>query len=149
MNTAREVWISLEEKYLQATKERELQLRRQLQQPKRDTVSLELYLRNFKSICDSLAAIQKPVFDEDKTIQISHCLGTKYDVFVTTMLSKPPFPTFNQFVTALQNYSMRFEGNDNDEKLLPTQNQTPNQNFAFVTHLGGGRSHGCGRNSGP
>jgi hypothetical protein len=57
MNMAHEVWISLEEKYLQATKERELQLRRQLQQPKRDTVSLELYLRNFKSICDSLAAI--------------------------------------------------------------------------------------------
>ena len=65
------------------------------------------------------------------------------------MLSKPPFPTFNQFVTALQNYSMRFEGNDNDEKLPHTQNQTPNQNFAFVTHRGGGRSRGCGRNSGP
>jgi hypothetical protein len=108
-----------------------------------------LYLRNFKSICDSLAAIQKPVSDEDKTIQISHYLGTKYNVFVTTMLSKPPFPTFNQFVTALQNYSMRFEGNDNDEKLLPTQNQTPNQNFAFVIHRGGGRGRGRGRNSGP
>jgi hypothetical protein len=146
MNTAREVWECLEAKYLQATKERELQLRRQLQMPKKDSVSLDIYLRNFKSICDSLAAIQKPVSDEDKTIQLSHCLGKKYDVFVTTMLSKPPFPTFNQFVTALQNYAMRFEGTDTDDKGGSTQNH----NFAFVTHRGGGgRGRGRGRHSGP
>uniref|UniRef100_A0A2N9HMZ2 Integrase catalytic domain-containing protein n=1 Tax=Fagus sylvatica TaxID=28930 RepID=A0A2N9HMZ2_FAGSY len=148
MNTAREVWECLEAKYLQATKERELQLRRQLQMPKKDSVSLDIYLRNFKSICDSLAAIQKPVSDEDKTIQLSHCLGKKYDVFVTTMLSKPPFPTFNQFVTALQNYAMRFEGTDTDDKGGSTQNH----NFAFVTHRGGGgrgRGRGRGRYSGP
>uniref|UniRef100_A0A2N9FA52 Uncharacterized protein n=1 Tax=Fagus sylvatica TaxID=28930 RepID=A0A2N9FA52_FAGSY len=143
MNTAREVWECLEAKYLQATKERELQLRRQLQMPKKDNVSLDTYLRNFKSICDSLAAIQKSVSDEDKTIQLSHCLGTKYDVFVTTMLSKPPFPTFNQFVTALQNYAMRFESTDADDK------GGANHNFAFVTHRGGGRGRGRGRHSGP
>jgi hypothetical protein len=46
MNTARKVWECLEAKYLQATKERELQLKRQLQTPKKDTASLDLYLRN-------------------------------------------------------------------------------------------------------
>ena len=143
MNTAREVWECLEAKYLQATKERELQLRRQLQMPKKDNVSLDTYLRNFKSICDSLVAIQKSVSDEDKTIQLSHCLGTKYDVFVTTMLSKPPFPTFNQFVTALQNYAMRFESTNADDK------GGANHNFAFVTHRGGGQGRGRGRHSGP
>uniref|UniRef100_A0A2N9HGZ2 peroxidase n=1 Tax=Fagus sylvatica TaxID=28930 RepID=A0A2N9HGZ2_FAGSY len=94
----------------------------------------------------NLATIQKPVSDEDKTIQLSHCLGAKYDVFVTTMLSKPPFPMFNQFVTALQNYAMRFEGTDIDDKGGSTQNH----NFAFVTHRGGGgRGRGRGRHSGP
>lgn len=145
MNTAREVWECLEAKYLQATKERELQLKHQLQTPKKDTASLDLYLRNFKSICDSLAAIQKPVSDEDKTIQLSHRLGSKYDVFVITMFSKPPFPTFNQFVTALQNYAMQFEVNDAEDKV----GFTPNQNFAFFTHRGGGRGRGRGRHSGP
>ena len=145
LNTAHEIWMCLEEKYLQATKERELQLRRQLQMPKKENISLDNYLRNFKSIFDNLAAIQKLVSDEDKTIQLSHCLGTKYDVFVTTMLSKPPFPTFAQFVTALQNYSMRFEVTDTNDKGVPNQNQ----NLAFVTYRGGGRGRGRGCNSGP
>uniref|UniRef100_A0A2N9HZL1 Integrase catalytic domain-containing protein n=1 Tax=Fagus sylvatica TaxID=28930 RepID=A0A2N9HZL1_FAGSY len=61
------------------------------------------------------------------------------------MLSKPPFPTFAQFVTALQNYSMRFEVADTNDKGVPNQNQ----NFAFVTYRGGGRGRGRGRNSGP
>uniref|UniRef100_A0A2N9HLA9 Integrase catalytic domain-containing protein n=1 Tax=Fagus sylvatica TaxID=28930 RepID=A0A2N9HLA9_FAGSY len=79
MTTAREVWTSLEVAYLQATKEREIQLKRQLQMPNKEGTSLGEYLMQFKSICDSLAAIQKPVSDEDKTVQLSHCLGKKYE----------------------------------------------------------------------
>jgi hypothetical protein len=61
------------------------------------------------------------------------------------MFSKPPFLTFNQFVTALQNYAMQFEVNDAEDKA----GSTPNQNFAFFTHRGGGRGRGRGRHSGP
>jgi ASC-1-like (ASCH) protein len=91
MTTEQEVWIGLEETYLQAIKEKELHLKRQLQIPKKDTILLGDYLKQFKSICDSLAAIQKPASDEDKNVQLSHCLGKKYDEFNATMLSKPPF----------------------------------------------------------
>ena len=73
MTTAREIWTSLEVVYLQATKEREIQLKRQLQMPKKDGISLAYYLMQFKSVCDSLAAIQKPISDEDETSQLSHC----------------------------------------------------------------------------
>ena len=73
MTTAREIWTSLEVVYLQATKEREIQLKRQLQMPKKDGISLADYLMQFKSVCDSLAAIQKPISDEDETSQLSHC----------------------------------------------------------------------------
>jgi hypothetical protein len=98
----------------------------------------------FKSICDSLAAIQKPVSDEDKTVQLSHCLGKKYEVFNTTMLSKPPFPTFNQFVTALQGYDMRNQGNQIEEK------EETNHNMAFIAqrNRGRGRFYSRGRNNG-
>lgn len=65
----------------------------------------EIFMK-FKTICDNLTVIQNPVFDEDKTIKLSQCLLIKkkknpqclsktYDVFITTMLLKPPFPTFN------------------------------------------------------
>uniref|UniRef100_A0A5B6YY77 Retrotransposon Copia-like N-terminal domain-containing protein n=1 Tax=Davidia involucrata TaxID=16924 RepID=A0A5B6YY77_DAVIN len=141
MITAKDVWMCLEETYLQATKERELHLKRQLQVPKKENTSLAAYLVQFKTICDSLAAIQKPVSDEDKTVQLSHGLGKKYDIFVTTMLSKPPFPTFNQFVTALQSYDIRHQGTDADDKAPSTLNQ----NFAFAAQRYGGRGRGFGR----
>uniref|UniRef100_A0A2N9I3R3 Reverse transcriptase Ty1/copia-type domain-containing protein n=1 Tax=Fagus sylvatica TaxID=28930 RepID=A0A2N9I3R3_FAGSY len=144
MTTAREVWTSLEVAYLQATKEREIQLKRQLQMPKKEGTSLGEYLMQFKSICDNLAAIQKPVSDEDKTVQLSHCLGKKYEVFNTTMLSKPPFPTFNQFITALQGYDMRIQGNQIEEK------EETNHNMAFIAqhNRGRGRAYSRGRTHG-
>jgi hypothetical protein len=126
-NTAREVWGCLEETYLQATKEREVQLKRQLQMPKPELTSLGDYLILFKSICDNLAAIEKPIYDEDKTVQLSHCLGKRYDVFVTTMLSKPPFPTFSQFVIALQGYDMRYGSKTSAKK----EGFNSNPNLAF------------------
>jgi hypothetical protein len=61
-------YANLEVAYRQATKEREIQLKQQLQMPKKDKTSLGDYLMQFKSVCDSLVAIQKPVSDEDKTV---------------------------------------------------------------------------------
>ena len=48
MTTAREVWTSLEVTYLQATKEKEIRLKRQLQMPKKDGVSLGDYFTTRK-----------------------------------------------------------------------------------------------------
>lgn len=60
------------------------------------------------------------------------------------MLSKPPFPTFNQFVTALQGYDIRTQGNQAEEK------EEINQNMAFFAQRsrGRGRSYSRGRNNG-
>jgi hypothetical protein len=55
MTTAHEIWTSLEATYLQATKECEIQLKRQLQMPKKVGISLVDYLMQFR--CDSLATI--------------------------------------------------------------------------------------------
>ena len=96
----------------------------------------------FKTVCDNLAAIQKPVSDEDKTVQLSHCLGKKHDVFITTMLSKPPFPTFCQFITALQNYDLRIEEHSSEEK------KEANTNFAFAIQRNGDRGRGNNFNRG-
>uniref|UniRef100_A0A2N9EMH7 Reverse transcriptase Ty1/copia-type domain-containing protein n=1 Tax=Fagus sylvatica TaxID=28930 RepID=A0A2N9EMH7_FAGSY len=47
MTTAHEIWTSLEAAYLQATKECEIQLKRQLQMPKKVGISLVDYLMQF------------------------------------------------------------------------------------------------------
>jgi len=140
-NTTHEMWGRLEETYLQAIKEREVQLKRQLQMPKPESTSLDDYLILFKSICDNHAAIDKPISDEDKAVQLSHCLGKKNDVFVTTMLSKPPFPTFSQFVIALQGYDMRYGSKTSAKK----EGFNPNPNLAFFGQRNGGRGRGSNR----
>ena len=75
---------------------------------------------------------------------ISQLIGIKTLRLTTTMLSKPPFPTFNQFVTALQGYDMRNQGTQFEEK------EEPNQNIAFVAQRNRGRDrfYSRGRNNG-
>lgn len=107
--TSRDVWECLEENYLQATKERKVQLKRQMQHTKKGDQSLADYFKSFKTIFDGLAAIQKPVAEDDKVVYLSQGLGPKHEILVTSMVSKPPFPTYTQFVTALQSYDLRLQ----------------------------------------
>ena len=99
--TAYDVWNSLEEKFLLMTKEKEVQLINRLRGLKKGTRSLDEYLRGFKGICDALAAVRKPISDLDKVFQLAQGLGTKYMDFRVAMLSKSPYPSYNQFVLAL------------------------------------------------
>lgn len=107
---ANEVWNALEENLLQATRDREIQLKQQMQDFTVGSETIGDYIKAFKCIFDGLAAILKPVFDEDKVIYMSRGLGHKYNVLVTSMLAKPPFPSYSQFVTAVQSYGLRLQG---------------------------------------
>lgn len=82
---------------LQATKDREVQLKQQMQDLKLTAQPLSEYIKNLKKIFDGLAAIQKPVADDDKEIYMSRGLGNNYNIFVTSMLAKPPFPSYSQY----------------------------------------------------
>lgn len=58
--------------------------------------------------------------------------------FVDSQLSTPPYPTFPQFISALNNHKLRLSCYDEDKKT--------NQNLAFISFKGErGKSHGCGR----
>ena len=66
-------------------------------------MKLDEYLTKFKGICDNLATISKPFPEEDKVFRLAQGLGPRYANFRTAMLTKPPYPTLNQFILALQN----------------------------------------------
>ena len=51
---------------------------------------IENYLRDFKSICDNLANIKKPIKDLDKVLQFANGLGPNYKNFLIAMFTKPP-----------------------------------------------------------
>ena len=57
---------SLEEKLLPMNKDKKVQLTNRLRGLKKGTRSLDEYLREFKGICDALAAVRKPISDLDK-----------------------------------------------------------------------------------
>ena len=134
--TAYDVWNSLGEKLLPMTKEKEVQLTNRLRGVKKGTRSLDEYLREFKGICDALAAVRKPVSDLDKVFQLAQGLGTKYMDFRVAMLSKPPYPSYNQFVLALQGH----------EQMIMTENEenkeSINHEQSYFTQRGRGRNRG-------
>lgn len=113
-----------------------------MQNTRKGNQTLEEYIRVFEKNFDGLAAIQSPVEDDDKVIYLSQGLGTKYDVLATAMLSKPPFSTYAQFITALQSYDLCLQNTYNEEKAI-------DQNLAFFSQKSNGkRGRGNGRGGG-
>lgn len=91
---------------MQATKDRKVQLKQQMQDLKLTTQPLADFIISFKKFFDGLAAIQKPVGDDGKVIYMCRGLGSDYNSFVTSMLAKPPFPPYSQFITAVQSFEL-------------------------------------------
>ncbi|KAF7827659.1 Retrovirus-related Pol polyprotein from transposon RE1 [Senna tora] len=87
-DTAYEIWTSIEEQLLPATVEKARWLKNMFMTIKKGSRSLEEYLREFKSICDNLAAIKESVSDQDKVFQFAHGLGPRYESFRVAMLTK-------------------------------------------------------------
>ncbi|RVW73295.1 Retrovirus-related Pol polyprotein from transposon RE1 [Vitis vinifera] len=69
LSTAREVWLALENTFSHHSKARELRLKDDLQLMKCGTKPVAEYARTFKTLCDQLHAIGRPVEDTDKV----HC----------------------------------------------------------------------------
>ncbi|KAF6164066.1 hypothetical protein GIB67_017650 [Kingdonia uniflora] len=93
--------------------------------------------REFKGICDELAAMQKPVSDDDKVNWLANGLGPKYFNFCDAHLSKPPTPTYSQFITALQNHELRNQAY--------TEERVLDHHMAFMGQRGGRGSRFHGR----
>jgi len=55
---------------------------------KKGSLELKEFLKKLKGLCDKLAAIGKPMLDEDQVFQMSHALGSKYSDSKMAMLIK-------------------------------------------------------------
>ena len=63
VESARQLWSSIEHQLLPVTKEKENHLTDKMLSLNKNTLSLEEYLLEFKCLCESLAAINKPLGD--------------------------------------------------------------------------------------
>ncbi|CAJ2674541.1 unnamed protein product [Trifolium pratense] len=140
-DTAYEIWTSIEEQLLPATIEKARSLKNMLMTIKKGSRTLDEYLREFKSICDNLAAIKEPVSDQDKVFQFAYGLGSRYETFRVAMLTKPPYPSFSQFLVALQGHEQIQNVRKDEEKNLMEHAQA----FFSQRARGRGRSARGGR----
>ncbi|RVX02174.1 Retrovirus-related Pol polyprotein from transposon RE1 [Vitis vinifera] len=107
LDTANDVWEALKNAYAEDSQEREFTLRQQVTYLwKEDDKTIGEHIRTFKSLCDSLAAIGKPVPDKEKVFCLLTSLGPQYETFTTTML-KPPRPSYFKLVSQLQSLDQR------------------------------------------
>lgn len=128
LGTSREIWISLAENFNKSSISREFTLRRNLQLLSKKGKTLSEYCREFKSICDSLSSIGKPVDESMKIFGFLNGLGREYDPITTVIqssLSKLPAPTFNDVISDVQNYDTKLQSYE--------ENTSANPHVAFNT----------------
>ena len=76
LDTTNVVWKALKNAYAKDSQEREFTLRQQVTYlRKEDDNTIGEHIRTFKSLCDSLAAIRKPVPDKGKVFCLLTSLG--------------------------------------------------------------------------
>ena len=94
LDTSREVWLVQQDAYAHMSIEREFLLKQKVSLlSKEPTQSIHNYLRYFKSLCDDLSLIGKPLPDQDEVFHLFHGLVPDYNTFTTTML-RPPIPSY-------------------------------------------------------
>lgn len=135
-DTTNSIWSSLHDQLLPSTEDGEAQLKNSLYGLSKGSLSLDEYILKFKELCDKLSAIGNPLSDVDKVFQISKGLGNKYKEFRIAVLSKPPYPSFNQFIMSLQNF---------DQVYLAEEKSSIDHNQAFFGQRGRGRNMRGGR----
>nr|CAD1833524.1 unnamed protein product [Ananas comosus var. bracteatus] len=128
---AAEVWTALTNHFKRSSIAREFDLLAQLQHIRKGNNPLPTYLRNFKSICDQLHAIGKPVSNSTKVFRLLDGLDESYKPFKTTMF-RPPIPLYTEVVPQLQTYELRIKRHSSP---------APDVSMAFVSQ----RGHGSNR----
>ena len=137
VQTSRDVWLSLAENYNKSSLSREYALRRSLQLITKKDKELSVYHREFKTICDSLSAIGKPVEESMKIFGFLNGLSREYDPIATVIqssLSKYPPPTFHDVVSEVKGFDMKlksYEENTSSNPHMAYNIQTPSSGQGF------------------
>ncbi|KAF3774051.1 hypothetical protein EJ110_NYTH53994 [Nymphaea thermarum] len=103
LQTSSDVWTALLKVFARESKDREFLLTRKLQMFQKQEKTVTEYVTGFKTICDELAAIGKPLSDQDKVYWLINGLGSGYESFMTLILW-PPIPAYIDVVSLLESH---------------------------------------------
>ncbi|KAG7578201.1 Integrase catalytic core [Arabidopsis thaliana x Arabidopsis arenosa] len=122
LSTSRQIWVSLAENFNKSSVAREFSLRRSLQLLSKKEKPLSVYCREFKTICDALSSIGKPIDESMKIFGFLNGLGRDYDPITTVIqnsLSKLPCPTFNDVVSEVQGFDSKLQSYEEAVSVTP------------------------------
>lgn len=95
-DTSKEIWDCLASHFSQRSSASASSLKLQLLELNKGSQSVDDYLRHAKSLADQLAAIKKPVSDEDLVLATLHGLGPDYLMLRTALSQHSSLPTFTE-----------------------------------------------------
>jgi histone deacetylase 1/2 len=146
--TAHDAWLVLESMFASRSKARIIQIRTQLTAAKKKGTPAADYFRHMKSLADTLAAIGKPLREEETISYILAGLGPDYDPLVTSLTTRNDDITLDEVYSHLLAFEHRHEQHDAEIQLAPgghAVNFTGRQGGGDRQHgggQGGGRGHG-------
>ena len=124
------------------TKARKLQLKSELNQVKRENLSINEYALKIKRIVEALGSIQVAVEDDDIVRACLDGFGDDYKTFRSSMNTRDDIPQFTDLISILilEEKNLGLDASSSQGKTKPKQ--------AFYSNFGRGRGHGCGQGSG-
>ncbi|CAA7035584.1 unnamed protein product [Microthlaspi erraticum] len=120
--TSRQIWLSLAENFNKSSLAREFSLRSKLQLLQKKDKSFSDYCKEFKTVCDSLSAIGKPIDENMKIFGLLNGLGSEYDPIATVIqsnLTKFPPPTFNDVVSEIEGFDIKLKAREEAASATP------------------------------
>ncbi|KAK9060122.1 hypothetical protein SSX86_020826 [Deinandra increscens subsp. villosa] len=106
ITSAHQIWNTLAAAFSNASTERVHNLKEQLWQMTRGSQPVSEYVKRFKSVCDMLAAVGKPVDDSEKTYWFLRGLGPSFLSFSSVVQASQPLPSFTDLTARAQSHEI-------------------------------------------
>ena len=109
-STPKEAWDTLSKIYSTNTQARKMQLKQELHNVQRESMSINDYHMKVKKIADALASIGSPMEDDDLVSMTLNGLGKDYAQFRTSISVREKFPNFEELIALLISEEQRNGG---------------------------------------
>jgi hypothetical protein len=122
LDTSHQAWTSLAARYASESKSRVSHLKRQLQSLQQGRKTCIEYLKLAKELADELAAVRKPVEDDDLISFVVSGLNSLFNTFVTvhSFTARNTEMSFANFQSELLNHEMLLENQQHKTVTLET-----------------------------
>ncbi|TXG59466.1 hypothetical protein EZV62_014039 [Acer yangbiense] len=146
--TSHDIWKTLGNLFAQQSKARALQLRHEIQNTKKGTLTIGEFILKMKTISESLAAAGQPISEEELISQILGGIGFEYDAVVVTITARQGQISLEEVQFLLMSYESRLAQHNTAMTIDFNQAQAHYSNFRGNNMRGRSRGRGRGHNRG-